>query len=247
MGKRFVDTEIWEKEWFMNLETQEKLAMIWILTKCDNVGVLNHNKVLADILIGTKINWDDLQKKCSKNIEILDNGKWWVKDFVDFHWGELKETSAPYRSYIKLLKKHNLYERVSKGYAKGIDRVSIDYTSTSHSPPIPLNKKTNKNISKDISKNTNTIKLYKYYYSKDELNGKAPTLNERKYLQEALDYQDLEEWKPFCEEMNKQLREGRIENRVPMKFFFGDRFHQFEPKEDVFARAARKVKERRDK
>jgi hypothetical protein len=247
MGKRFVDTEIWEKEWFMNLETQEKLAMFWILTKCDNVGVLNHNKALADILIGKKIDWDGIQKKCSKNIEILENGKWWVKDFVDFHWGELKETSAPYRSYIKLLKKHNLYQRVTKGYAKAIDTLAVDYTSTSHSPPIALNKRTNKSkdINKDISKDI--ITLYICYYSKDELNGKVPTLNERKYLQDALEYQSFEEWKPYCDEMNKQVREGMIQNRIPMKFFFGDRFHQFEPKEDVFSRSARKAEERKKK
>jgi len=51
----------------------------------------------------------------------------------------------------------------------------------------------------------------------------------------------LEEWKPYCDEMNKQVREGMIQNRIPMKFFFGDRFHQFEPKESSSKRIAKEM------
>ena len=238
MGKRFVDTEIWEKGWFMGLDTSDKLAMLFVLTKCDNVGVWNHNKPLADILIGTKTDWDDLQKRCSKHIEILKNGKWWVKDFVDFQWGELNDKSPPHKSYIKLLKRHDLYDRVTLGYAYPKPTLTLGYQYPTSSPK---EKKKEKEKTKDKYKEKDIIPLYICYYSKGELNGKVPTLNERKYLEDALEYQSLEEWKPYCDEMNRQVSEGSIENRVPMKFFFGDRFHQFEPKEDSAKRIAREM------
>ena len=223
--KRFVDTEIWEKDWFMNLKSYEKLSVLYVLTKCDNVGVWNPNTKLADILIGKKINWESLAERCSKNIEVLPNGKWWVKDFVDFQWGELKETSPPHRSFIKLLKKHNLYQRVLKGYIYPTDS--------------PKEKEKDKDKDKETDKEV--IRLFKYYKSEANLNGSFPTLTQMGFLRNALNYQDLESWKPYCDEMNRQVREGILLKPIPMKFFFEDRFMEFEPKESSTKRLAREM------
>ena len=121
MPKRFADTELWTKPWYRKLSPTEKCAFNYIAARCDNVGVWYPDFELANFIIGQEVDWDTLVKNCNGNIEILKNDKWFLSDFCDFQYGELSETCKPHQSYIKLLKKHELYERVPKGYRKGID------------------------------------------------------------------------------------------------------------------------------
>ena len=111
MKKRLTDTEIWDKPWFRQLSPTDKCAIMFIKDKCDNVGVWIPDKELAEIYIGGQVGWEDLPDRVNGNIVILDNGKWWLPDFVEFQWGELsEETENNARlSYVRLLKKHGLW------------------------------------------------------------------------------------------------------------------------------------------
>jgi hypothetical protein len=121
MSKRFIDSELWEKPWYMELTPSEKLAWCYITTKCDAVGVWTPNFRLAEFIIGTQLDWDKFKEKCNSNIEVLADGKWFVVDYCEFQYGELKESCPPHRKYIHMLKNYGLYERVLKGYCKGIN------------------------------------------------------------------------------------------------------------------------------
>ncbi len=116
MSKRFTDTTIWDRPWFKKLLPEEKCAIRFILDKCDAVGVWIPDFEGGDYHIGAKVNWSALPTKVNGNIEILDNGKWFLVDFCDFQYGELSEACKPHKSYMELLKKH----RLLKGYPKGI-------------------------------------------------------------------------------------------------------------------------------
>ena len=113
MFKRFHDADKWEKEWYIFLTSPEKCAWDYITSKCDNVGVWTPNFKLAEYVIGESIDWISFAKKCNGNIEILDNGKWWLVDFCRFQYPELSEntTSRPLMSYIASLKKQGLWIR----------------------------------------------------------------------------------------------------------------------------------------
>ena len=39
MPKRFTDTDIWEKEWFMSLKPTEKCLVKYVRDKCDLAGI----------------------------------------------------------------------------------------------------------------------------------------------------------------------------------------------------------------
>jgi len=124
--KRFFDTDIWiNRQWFIDLSPAEKSAWYYLLSTCDNVGVISPVRKLADIAIGEAIDWDSFPSKVNGNIKILDNGKWWLIDYCTFQHPDLSETSTskPVKSYITLLKRHGLWE----GYSKGMDTVSEEY------------------------------------------------------------------------------------------------------------------------
>ncbi len=117
MLKRFSDTDIWiKKPWFVKLKAVEKCAFLFIASQCDNVGVWVPHFALAEFAINEAVDWINLPGKVNGNIELLDNGKWWLPDFCEFQYGKLSENCKPHQSYIALLKKHGLYERVCKGF-----------------------------------------------------------------------------------------------------------------------------------
>jgi len=155
MPKRFTDTAIWDKKWFMDLTPAEKSAWSYIKDRCDTVGVWEPNFRLAEFYIGAEIDWDAFAKKCNGNIVILQNGKWWLCDFCTFQYGYLSEESKgpPMKSYIALLKKHGLWEDYLKRInaldiplEKGIDTLGKEYVKSSDTPK---DKDKDKDIDKD--------------------------------------------------------------------------------------------------
>lgn len=112
MSKRFIDTELWTRDWFMEMPPAYKCAFIYLLTQCDGVGVWKPNFKLANYQIGQDINWEEFRRHVNGNIEVLPNKKWWVKDFIKFQYGHLRENFRLHQTYITLLHKHNLYEKV---------------------------------------------------------------------------------------------------------------------------------------
>lgn len=122
MAKRFTDTDLWEKEWFMQLSPKLKCLTRFIYDRCDGVGVWSPNWTMASMFIGEKVGIDDLaQIDEGKQFEVLENGKIFIPDFCEFQYGQLTEKCKPHIKWIRELKKHGLFERVSKGYRKGIN------------------------------------------------------------------------------------------------------------------------------
>ncbi len=150
MAKRFIDTDIWSKKWFMALSPEYKCAFMYMFTNCDCIGLWDPNELLASFQIGNaEIDWNYFYNLISKQIEILPNGKIFLKNFCHFQYGKLKETCKPHKRYIHELKKHNLYERVSKGYPEGIDTLQEE--------DIEKEKKENKENPKGYQKSIDTL------------------------------------------------------------------------------------------
>lgn len=123
MVKRFCDTDLWQKEWFQELCLKHKVLLKYIFENCDCAGVWNINFRLASFIIGESVTIDDIHyiNSIKKQFEIIDNKNIFVIDFINFQYGTLSENCKPHKSIIEKLKKYHLYERVSKGYPKGIE------------------------------------------------------------------------------------------------------------------------------
>ena len=123
MAKRFVDTELWQKEWFQDLSIENKLLLKYIFENCDVAGVWNGNFKLASFIIGYSFSINDINyiNSIKEQFEVLENGNIFVIDFIKFQYGTLSENCKPHKPIIEKLKKYGLYERVLKGYSKGIE------------------------------------------------------------------------------------------------------------------------------
>jgi hypothetical protein len=115
--KRFTDTEIWEKEWFMKLDTKRKCLVRFLFDRCDAAGVWSVNWTLASHYVGDDVDAQDL-KGLEKHFRFLNDGKVWVIDFIQFQYGKLSAECKPHQKVIALLEKHKI-----KGYTYPTDRV----------------------------------------------------------------------------------------------------------------------------
>jgi hypothetical protein len=144
MAKRFADNAKWNKSWFRKLCPSEKCAWYYITENCDNVGVWDADCELADFAIGAKIDWDNFIGKCNGNIELLDNGKWFLADFFIFQHGDFDgdTRNRAHLSYVILLKKHGLYERVIKGLSRALVEPKEGLSKTLQGPNVTLRRVT---------------------------------------------------------------------------------------------------------
>ena len=120
MSKRFVDTELWQKEWFQDLSLKHKILIKYIFENCDCAGVWNGNYKMASFIIGDSVTIEDLKSinTQKEQFTFLENGNVFVLDFINFQYGTLSENCKPHKPIIEKLKKYGLYERVLKGFPK---------------------------------------------------------------------------------------------------------------------------------
>lgn len=119
MSKRFIDTEIWDKEKFNNCTPEIKLLSLFIFSKCDCIGVFKMAPVIINAYMGFKVSEEKIMNIPFEIMKLKDS--FFLKNFCDFQYGELKKECKPHKKYISELKKIGLYNYVLKGYRKGIN------------------------------------------------------------------------------------------------------------------------------
>lgn len=116
-GNRFFKCEIWtQNKWFRELDPTTKLFWFYLIGTCDNVGVWEEDWILASFVMGTPLNSESIIQKLESRVQRISNTKLWITDFCDFQYGVLNDntTDKPRLSYIKLLKKHGLWQGLYK-------------------------------------------------------------------------------------------------------------------------------------
>jgi hypothetical protein len=142
MGKRFRDTGLWDKDWYISLSCSERSALDYVLCRCDAVGVWCPAFVIAEKLIGEKVEWEKLPPKCNGNIAILDNGKWWIRDFCKYQYGHIKaDSSSKVQIHLHaLLVGHGLWDT----YISTVEPTTVGATVEIGVAPTPKEKEKEK-------------------------------------------------------------------------------------------------------
>lgn len=122
MAKRFTDTDLWDKEWFMFLTCKQKCLIRFLFDKCDVAGVWSANWILASSYIGEKICEKDLEIFESQIVKISES-KFFIKDFITFQYGTLSENCKPHQKILALLKKYKIDLENIIGYGYPLQRV----------------------------------------------------------------------------------------------------------------------------
>ena len=71
MAKRFFDTELWKKDWFLDLPIKHKLLVLFLFENCDCAGIWEFNFRLASFLIGETVSIEDVNFINSKKEQFI--------------------------------------------------------------------------------------------------------------------------------------------------------------------------------
>lgn len=90
-NKRKTDTELWNKDWFLNMPPIYMLFYNYFKDNCDYAGIWRPQFRRFELITGEKIDGDKALKYFNTDKErviVLDNGKWFLKNFYSFHYGK---------------------------------------------------------------------------------------------------------------------------------------------------------------
>lgn len=111
MAKRFIDSDLLEKDFFSEINNDMRMLYIYAITKCNHAGILSFNKKVVKAYLGYEVKDDELLKFNTANKERfvkLKGNKWFIPDFIDFQYGELKNTNNAHKSVIKILNQNSI-------------------------------------------------------------------------------------------------------------------------------------------
>lgn len=111
MAKRFTDSDKWKKQWFRKLSPAMKCFWHYLLDNCNNAGIWDVDFEAASFHVGEDLNALEVMRAFQKQYFPFALGKrWFIMDFIDFQYGELKTSSNAHVAVINSLKKHGLYD-----------------------------------------------------------------------------------------------------------------------------------------
>lgn len=203
MAKRFVDNEIWKKEWFQDLSLKHKILIKYIFENCDIAGVMEMNYRLASFLIGEKITKTDIEEinNAKEQFYFIDNNKIYIRNYIEFQYGTLSDNCKPHKPVIEKLKKYGILERVWKGFAKGID------TLEEKEKEQYKEKEKDKDKDKEKEISNSDMNCYGSYMN--------VVLTTKQYNQLLVKMQSKELLDKFIEELSGNIEQGTYKNDKP--------------------------------
>lgn len=128
MAKRLSDTEKWMDSWFRRLPANGKILWLYILDRCDIAGVWEVDYDLFSLLSGVPMTPEEAESMLGDRVHFFDDGrKAWVRKFIDFQNGPLREESESkiIQLIIRTLKSHDLWIPYSMGINTHKDRAIV--------------------------------------------------------------------------------------------------------------------------
>jgi hypothetical protein len=91
MAKRFTDSDKWKDVWFEELSGELKLFFFYFLDNCDCAGVWKGSFRQYAFFSGFTITKDQVLKSFGEKIIELENGSFFMPNFITFQYGKLSK------------------------------------------------------------------------------------------------------------------------------------------------------------
>ena len=142
MVKRLTDTEIWNKDWYLDLSIKKKLLLKYIFDNCDCAGVYEISYRNLRNCFNEEVTKKDFEN--IKMIKFFDENKIIIDDFIKLQYGVdingLKPRNSVHKGVLRCLEKHKLL---------------LNPFETVKNKDKNKNKNKNKDKNKDIDKDKN--------------------------------------------------------------------------------------------
>jgi hypothetical protein len=109
MVKRFMDSEIFKKQWFRKMTNSEKVLWMFITTNCSYDGFWEYDDEVVKFYTGFE---KEIPKIILDKLGMIkiDNSQYFLLSWVRFQYGTLKSSVRPHKRVIERIVKKNLQE-----------------------------------------------------------------------------------------------------------------------------------------
>lgn len=112
MAKRFISSEIWDEDWFLDMPIEYKLFWHYIILNCDHAGIFKVNLRSFCGLNNVELDKNTALTYFNKNkdrIRVLSENLWLIEDFFAFQYGgTFNANNRVHDSIKKIYTKHGV-------------------------------------------------------------------------------------------------------------------------------------------
>lgn len=129
MSKRFIDTELFNDRWFMDLSKDGKIGYIYYITKCDHAGILDLNDKLFYFQTGVK--WENVVKELGDRLINVKEYLYFMPKYIKFQYPNWPNSKVKQQdSAIKILLSYGLVNEddltVKQDLSKSYDNDNVN-------------------------------------------------------------------------------------------------------------------------
>lgn len=111
MAKRFIDTGLFDDDWFMDLSKDAKLLWVYFITKCDHAGMLKLNEKLCRVQTDIK-DLDAVIKQLGNRLVSVSERLYFVPKYIDFQYPGFPNSKVrQQQSALDLLIKYGIWDK----------------------------------------------------------------------------------------------------------------------------------------
>lgn len=132
MSKRFIDTGIFDDDWFMDLSKDAKLLWLYFITKCDHAGIIKLNEKLCKLQTEIK-DLDGVIKQLGNRLVTVSEHLYFIPKFIEFQYPGFPNSKVRQQiSAVDILTKYGLFDKenltVTKELANTYEHVTVNDT-----------------------------------------------------------------------------------------------------------------------
>jgi len=111
MAKRFIDTGLFDDDWFMDLSKDAKLLWVYFITKCDHAGMLKLNVILCKVQTDVK-DLNDVIKQLGNRLVTVSEHLYFIPKFIEFQYPGFPNSKVRQQSSaVDILVKYGLFDK----------------------------------------------------------------------------------------------------------------------------------------
>ena len=134
MAKRFIDTDLFDDSWFMELSLSAKVFWVYCITKCDHAGILELNERLAQFQTGIK-SIETVIKELGNRLVSVNDKYFFIPKYIEFQYPGFPNSKVRQQaSAVEILKRFNLFDdnlqtvskELTNSYVNVTDNVNVN-------------------------------------------------------------------------------------------------------------------------
>lgn len=111
MSKRFIDSGIFDDDWFMDLSKDAKLLWVYFITKCDHAGIIKLNTKLCKVQTDIK-DLPEVIKQLGNRLVTVSEHLYFIPKFIEFQYPSFPNSKVrQQQSAVDILVKHGLFDK----------------------------------------------------------------------------------------------------------------------------------------